>query len=87
MDNPSSAPPHPDPPVIDLKSIIHPTESLSPALRTLRRSFELLSVSYFVTMFGPAIGFSEFSVRVSPARGFFLMWACPSQDRLPRLFV
>ncbi|EGG10947.1 uncharacterized protein MELLADRAFT_92342 [Melampsora larici-populina 98AG31] len=50
-------------PLVDINSITHPTESLPRPLRTLRRSFELLSVSYFVSIYGPAIGFPEFSLR------------------------
>lgn len=50
-------------PLVDINSIVHPTESLPRSLRTLRRSYELLSVSYFLSIFGPAIGFPEFSLR------------------------
>ncbi|WAR57825.1 hypothetical protein PtB15_5B55 [Puccinia triticina] len=42
--------------------IIHPTQSLPPPLRTIRRSFELLSVSYFLNIFAPALSIQNFAI-------------------------
>ncbi|KAH9810566.1 hypothetical protein DFH28DRAFT_1097864 [Melampsora americana] len=63
MSDASTSQPQPLSSLVDINSITHPTESLPPPLRTLRRSYELLTVSYFVSIFGPAIGFPEFSLR------------------------
>jgi hypothetical protein len=48
-----------------LKQIIHPTQSLPPPLRTIRRSFELLSVSYFLNIFAPFLSIEDWSISVS----------------------
>lgn len=48
----------PTPPAINL----HPTESLPPPLRTIRRSVELLSVSYFLNIFGSILAIQNFSI-------------------------
>ncbi|KAA1119115.1 hypothetical protein PGT21_015506 [Puccinia graminis f. sp. tritici] len=45
-----------------LKQIIHPTQSLPPPLRTIRRSFELLSVSYFLNIFAPLLSIPDFTI-------------------------
>lgn len=53
-------------PVVVAPLPAHPTDSLPPALRTLRRSYELASVSQFIGLFGTGIGIKDFDVEVSP---------------------
>lgn len=66
-----AADPSPSPAAVD-PELAQPTEHLPPALRTLRRSFELASLCQFVALFGPGLGIKEFDAEVSrpssPAR-------------------
>ncbi|MBW0490096.1 hypothetical protein O181_029811 [Austropuccinia psidii MF-1] len=46
-----------------LALIQHPTEIISPPLRTIRRSFELLSIHFFIEIFASAFNLQDFSIR------------------------
>jgi hypothetical protein len=48
-----------------LTRIVHPTEELPPPLRAIRRSIQLLSVSFFLNIFAPFLSIQNFAISVS----------------------
>ncbi|PLW19333.1 hypothetical protein PCASD_15213 [Puccinia coronata f. sp. avenae] len=45
-----------------LTRIVHPTEELPPPLRAIRRSVQLLSVSFFLNIFAPFLSIQNFAI-------------------------
>ncbi|KAH9457707.1 hypothetical protein Pst134EB_010026 [Puccinia striiformis f. sp. tritici] len=52
----------PAPPAPTLEQIQHPTQALPPPLRAIRRSWQLLSLSYFLNIFAPVLSIHNFTI-------------------------
>ncbi|PLW48232.1 hypothetical protein PCASD_03345 [Puccinia coronata f. sp. avenae] len=66
--------PPPEEHVQQLTRIVHPTKELPPPLRAIRRSVQLLSVSFFLDIFAPFLSIQNFAISAHVFVGIHVPW-------------